>query len=602
MVERDKNHPSVLFWSLGNESGYGANHDAMAGWIRAYDPGRPLHYEAALWNTPTGNITNPRYDMNSGAHVTDIVCPMYPTIERIIAWALDESHPDRTRPLILCEYSHAMGNSNGSLGEYFDLFETLPGVQGGFIWEWIDHGIQQQTADGRKYWAYGGDFGDTPNDLNFVCDGFVWPDRTPHPGIFEYKHLAQPVKLSGFNQKTGVLTLKNKQFFNTLDWIRGGWELTVNGISRAKGALPPLTAAPGKEQKIMLKLPAVPMEPGDEAFLNFRYFAAKATNWCKAGHEIGWDQATLKAAAPQKKKVAHLPLTAPLILEKKKDSFEVKSDLLDLRASTKTGCIETLRWKGRDLLVSGPQLQIWRGPVDNDGIKGWTGQGSKPLGKWLAAGLDKLVLKQTAARSSQNEEGNVTLSFEHVGSCATSAKGIVHRHSYEIRDTGEILAENEFVVAGELADLPRLGVMLTLLPGFENLRWFGRGPLENYCDRKRSSMAGLFESTVTAQYIPYILPQEHGNHTDTRWLTLDDGKTGLKIKAIGPLEFSASHFTAHDLHAAFHTYDLTPRSEVVLNLDFRQRGLGTGSCGPDTRDPYKIQPGTYRWNYILQPF
>ncbi|MEI8339905.1 MAG: glycoside hydrolase family 2 TIM barrel-domain containing protein [Verrucomicrobiota bacterium] len=602
MLERDKNHPSILLWSLGNESGYGTNHDAMAGWIRSYDPGRPIHYEPALWNTPNGHITGAKHDLSAGARATDIVCPMYPSIERITAWALDKSHPDRTRPMILCEYSHAMGNSNGSLAEYFDAFESLPGLQGGFIWEWIDHGIQKQTSDGKKHWAYGGDFGDTPNDLNFVCDGLLWPDRTPHPGLFEYKHLAQPVMASGFNQKTSIVTIKNKQHFANLDWISGGWEITVNGIPRAFGQLPLLTALPGKEQHIALPLPKIAMKSGDEAFLNLRFHAAKATNWCKAGHEIGWNQLPLKNSSVQKKSVASLSKAPCLHFERNENFFVVNNGVFELKASVKSGCIEAFRWKDRELLVAGPKLQIWRGPIDNDGIKGWTGQTDKPLGKWLAAGLDKLVLNNVSARSLQNKDGSVTLSFEHHASCTVSAKALVHRHRYTILNTGEILAENQFIVAKSLQDLPRLGVTLLLCPGFNKLRWFGRGPWENYIDRNRSAMVGVYESTVAEQYVPYILPQENGNHTNTRWLSLDDGKTGLKIKAVGPLEFSVSHFTSHDLYSAYHTYDLSPRPEIVLNLDYRHRGLGTGSCGPDVRDPYKIQPGTYRWSYILQPF
>ncbi len=272
MVERDKNHPGIILWSLGNESFAGPNHEAMAGWIRKYDPSRPLHFEPGVWQQYTSEQPSKKpYD--SGYNVTDIVCPMYPSIELITQWATDKSHPDRRRPLIMCEYSHAMGNSNGSLADYWDAFEKYPGLQGGFIWEWLDHGIKQKTADGREYWAYGGDFGDKPNDFNFVCDGLVWPDRTPHPGIFEFKHLAQPVKAIGY--KSGVLEVKNKQDFTSPAWIRGEWELKISGRSVAKGKLPALKAAPQTSEKIRLKLPAVELAPGEEAFLNIQFFAAQ---------------------------------------------------------------------------------------------------------------------------------------------------------------------------------------------------------------------------------------------------------------------------------------------------------------------------------------
>jgi beta-galactosidase len=599
MVDRDKNHPSVIIWSLGNETGYSPNHEAMAGWIRGYDPSRPLHFEPGIWvkgveKQPTRKI----YDL--GYRVTDIVCPMYPAIDRIIEWASDRTHPDRHRPLIMCEYSHAMGNSNGSLADYWDAFEKYPGLQGGFIWEWIDHGLKRKTKEGQEYWAYGGDFGDEPNDLNFVCDGLVWPDRTPHPGIYEFKYLAQPVKVIGFNARTGVLEVKNRQDFATLAWIRCEWELKVSGNRVANGKLPVLKTAPQTEEKIDLKLPAVAVQAGQEAFLNFRFYAASATAWCKSGHEVGWDQISISAKArkdARPKAAGHGPLT----LDQNNGIFRVRNDALHLAASQETGLIETLRWQDHNILVSGPQLQIWRGPTDNDGIKGWPHQTWRPLNKWRAQGLDKLAVKAVSAKARRNKDGSITLLFEHQGACAASERAVRHQHSYTISPDGRILADNIFTIDKAILDLPRLGVVLTLKPGLEKLRWFGRGPFENYSDRKRAALINLYESTVTDQYVPYIMPQEHGNHTDVRWLSLRHESAGLLVEAAGPMEFSVSHYTAHDIDSAYHTYDLHQRAEVILNLDYRQRGLGTESCGPGPLEQYKIKPGRYAWSYTLQP-
>ena len=601
MVERDKNHPSVILWSLGNETGYSPNHDAMAGWIRGYDPSRPLHFEPGIWvkgveKQPTKKI------YNSGYRVTDIVCPMYPPIDSLIGWATDKLHPDRSRPLIMCEYSHAMGNSNGSLADYWDAFEKCPGLQGGFIWEWIDHGIKQKTKEGQEYWAYGGDFGDKPNDLNFVCDGLVWPDRTPHPGIYEFKYLAQPVKVIGFNARTGVLEIKNKQDFAALAWIRGEWELKVNGNRVAKGKLPVLKTAPQKEEKINLKVPAITVETGQEAFLNVRFYAATATAWCKSGHEVGWHQISIPAkTGKDARPKAAMHGGRPLTLDESNGIFTVENDAFHLVASSASGLIEALRWQERDFLVSGPKLQIWRGPTDNDGIKGWTDETWRPLNKWRAQGLDKLAVKAVSAKARRNKDGSITLLFEHLGDCAASDSAIRHQHSYTISPDGSIQADNTFTVDKAIPDLPRLGVVLTLKPGFEKLRWFGRGPFENYSDRKRAALVDLYESTVTEQYVPYIMPQEHGNHTDVRWLSLGCESARLLVKAAGPMEFSASHYTAQDIDSAYHTYDLHPRAEVILNLDYRQRGLGTESCGPGPLEQYKIKPGRYTWSYTLQP-
>jgi len=602
MVERDKNHASVIVWSLGNETGYSPNHDSMAGWIRGYDPSRPLHFEPGIWvqgveKQPTRKI----YDL--GYAVTDIVCPMYPAIDRLIEWATDKLHPDRTRPLIMCEYSHAMGNSNGSLADYWDAFEKYPGLQGGFIWEWIDHGLKQKTKEGQEYWAYGGDFGDEPNDLNFVCDGLVWPDRTPHPGIYEFKYLAQPVKVIGFNARTGILEIKNKQDFATLSWIRCEWELKVSGNRVASGKLPVLKTAPQKEEKINLKVPAFTVKAGQEAFLNLRFYAATATAWCKSGHEVGWHQIPIPANAGKdaKPKAARHGIS-PLKLDESDGIFTVGNNAFHLVASRETGLIEALRWQEYDILVSGPHLQIWRGPTDNDGIKGWPHQAWRPLNKWRAQGLDKLALKAVSAKARRNKDGSITLLFEHLGACVASDRAVRHQHGYTISPDGRIQAENIFTIDKSIPDLPRLGVVLTLKPGFEKLRWFGRGPFENYSDRKRAALVDLYESTVTDQYVPYIMPQEHGNHTDVRWLSLTRKSAGLLVEAAGPMEFSVSHYTAQDIDSAYHTYDLKPRAEVILNLDYRQCGLGTGSCGPGPLEQYKIKPGRHLWSYTLRPF
>ncbi len=601
MVERDKNHPAVILWSLGNETAYGPNHDAMAGWIRGYDPSRPLHCEPGIWMQYVDQQpTKHRY--HSGHRATDIICPMYHEIADLIAWSKDKSHPDQTRPLILCEYSHAMGNSNGSLADYWDAFETYPGLQGGFIWEWIDHGIKQTTADGKEYWAYGGDFDDTPNDLNFVCDGLVWPDRKPHPAVAEFRYLASPVKAVGFNPKTGVLQIRNKQDFATLAGIKGLWEVKVDGVVKAKGILPTLKTAPQKTDSLKLKLPVLKLEAGQEAFLNLRFESAK-TAWCEAGHVVGWDQFALpapkvKAAKPTKAKVQGSPLT----LTKTGEKIVVENAAVTL--AVEGGRIAAFRVQGKDRLLAGPELQVWRGATDNDGIKGWTGQDNKPLGRWLNAGIDKAEIVAAPATAKKNADGTVTVTLVHTAQCAASAKAVVLQHRYTLAPDGTLTAENVFTVdkAACEGDLPRLGVKLALPAGFEALEWFGRGPHENYWDRKRSALVDLYRSTVTEQYVPYILPQEHGNHTDVRRLALSNGKAALRVEARGPLEFSASHFTAHDLFASTHTHDLEAkaRPETILNLDLVQRGLGTAACGPDALPQYRLRPGRHAWTYVLK--
>ncbi len=569
MVERDKNHPSVILWSLGNESGFGPNHEAMAGWIRSLDPGRPLHYEGALWNHPDGSEIPDTRPYDSGYRATDVVCPMYTPIAAIKRWALDKTHPDRRRPLILCEYSHAMGNSNGSLADYWDAFERYPGLQGGFIWEWIDHGLKRRTADGREYWGYGGDFGDQPNDANFVCDGLVWPDREPHPGMFEFMHLAQPVRVR--RRPDGSFEIFNRQYFRGLEWLRGEWALLADGVVAERGALPSLKAAPRGGQRIRLPLSSR-KSSGRERHMLFRFFARKAGPWFAAGHLAAWEQVALPRATPQARAAA---------------LGETPAWSMDVDGAGRP----LVRRDGNLLFATPPALNVWRAPTDNDGIKLWSGQDRKPLGRWRALGLDRI---ESRLLHSRKERGGMWM-FQYAASgrdCWTDFRWTL---KFSTSPSGPLVVTADFVLGDGVTDIPRIGLLLQFPPGLEVLRWFGRGPWENYPDRKRSAWLAVHEDTVARQYVPYIMPQEHGLKCDTRWLELrEPGGAGVKISGRQPFAFSASHFHPEDLTAAVHTTDLVPRPETLLCIDAEHRGVGTGSCGPDTLERYQLRKSRYR--------
>ena len=589
MVARDKNHPSIIAWSLGNESGYGANHAAMAGYIRHLDPSRVLHYEGAVLGWEQGP---------TGAPVTDLICPMYPTIRALVDWAVADSPADR-RPMILCEYSHAMGNSNGSLSDYWAAFETHHGLQGGFIWEWCDHGLLQHDPQGRPYYAYGGDFGDEPNDLNFCCDGIVGPDRTPHPALWEFKTLAQPVAVSWASP--GKIEVCNRRDFTSLADLAGAWTLEIDGLAVGAGSLPALDVPPGEARSFDIKLPTVPLKLGQEAFVRLSFTLRHATSYAPAGHEVAWVQLPSDLPVQTSALITREP-PAPLSLVDDGDLITVSGAEFEVAFSRVSGGMTRYLWRHHPLVLQGPRLQIWRGPTDNDGIKGWSGQGSKPLGRWREAGLADLILRPAKIEVTSSEAGSAVIAITQTSSCTASQDAVTHTHTYSIHGDGRIMVDNHFVIDPALPDLPRLGVTVTLPSDAEQLEWLGRGPGETYIDRKTAGWIGRFKGSVTDQYTAYVMPQEHGNKTDLRWLALSSDMAGITFAPLAPCEGSASHFTPHDLQAASHTTDLTPRAEVFVNLDVRQRGLGTASCGPDTLDRYLVVPGSYHLSFEIRPF
>lgn len=582
MVETDKNHPSVIFWSLGNESGYGPNHDAAAGWIRGFDPSRLVHYEGAI--RPWGE------GWAGGQRVTDVICPMYPQIKDIVAWSQESKDP---RPMILCEYTHAMGNSNGCLSDYWDAFETQPGLQGGYIWEWIDHGIKQLAPDGRAYWAYGGDFGDQPNDANFCADGIIWPNRAPHPGLYEFKHLVQPVRVLPGDLAKGHIRIVNRQDFTSLDWLRGEWEMTIGGKRVQQGDLPALQIRPGEILDVRLDL--TPPTAAGERFLNLRFFQRKDTLWATAGHEVAWQQIALPAetAKPARKQAGQVSAS---------DGAAITLQAGDVKAvfDKEVGVLVSFGAGPRNLIQRGPLLNVWRAATDNDGLKLRDRESPrKVLSRWLAQGLDRVQRRLVSMRLVE-KGGLPAVEIVHDASGSAQWDDFKHVQVHTLFPGGQLEVLNTVWIGNGISDIPRVGVQMELAPGYEQLTWFGRGPWENYCDRKASAMVGLHVSTVSDEYVPYIMPQEHGHKTDVRWLALQNGSGhGLRVDGMPLIEFSASHFRDEDLWQATHTIDLTPRPQVILSLDHVQRGLGTASCGPDTLEKYRILESQYSFSYTL---
>ncbi len=554
MAQRDKDHPSVIAWSLGNESGYGANHEAAAAWLRRYDSSRPLHYEGAV-----------RFDWNAGHTVTDLVCPMYPPIDAIIAYGLD---PVGDRPLILCEYSHAMGNSNGTLADYWDAIESTPGLQGGFIWEFWDHGLLQDLPEGRQRWAYGGDFGDTPNDGNFVLDGMVWPDRRPKPAMWEHRAIAAPVTigLHDAGRADPGLAVRNRFDFSTLDRVRGTWQAAIDGDVVASGEVPALGIGPG--ETAIVPLPGVSaaigeLPPTSEAWLTTHWTLSDDQPWAPAGTELAVLQVRLSPSA--------VPVAPPA---------------LDADA---TAPVDAEGHVVHERLVIDGGLSLWRAPTDNDRIGG-------QLGRWRDAGLDRQERPEVAV---ERDGPRASVSSVYV---TPAGHRIDHHRVVTARAGGAIHVEETATIPPELTDVPRLGTVLEFQPGLEQLEWAGTGPHETYPDRRRSGLHGRWASTVADAATPYVRPQENGGRADVRWLTLTDphGGGGIRLELGQPSQVSATHHRATDLETATHDIDLVARPETIVHLDVAHRGLGTASCGPDTLERYLVGPGTYRWTWTLQ--
>jgi beta-galactosidase len=544
MVQRDRNHASVIMWSLGNESGYGAHHDAAAAWVRHADS-RPVHYESACFiEAKTSGL--------AGARASDVMSLMYASIEQMQLWA---SFPDAKRPFILCEYSHAMGNSNGSLHEYWELFENHPIIQGGFIWEWVDHGLWNSQ---KNHWNYGGDYGEIPHDGNFCADGLIQPDRTPHPAMREVKYLQQPVAVRLLEQKDNTIQLeiKNKNWFSSLSWLHGTWERLADGVSVAQGELPELEVAPQTTQVLTLELPD---HSAAEHHLNLYFHTKENTAWADAGHLVAWQQLELQK------------------------TVQVNQVIPSKALSWKVGEVTALK--------KAPQLCLFRAPIDNDGIYTVPLRPEMVLNKWLAWGLEQEFKVETTERAeTQLENGQTALEQTKKYSSNT----IPDLAIVKSRVVGSRF-EYDIWVNPTCDDLPRIGIELHLDTSLENLRYFGLGAEETYPDRKTGAMLGVYTSTVTQQYFPYIMPQETGHHEQTRWLELTNQTgAGLRFSSETPFGFNALHYTTHDLYKALHTSDLTPRAEVILHLDAAMRGLGTGSCGPDTREAYLVRGGWHR--------
>lgn len=582
MVERDKNHPSVLFWSLGNESGFGCNFKAMSAWCKQADPTRLIHYEE-----------------DREAEACDVVSTMYSSVEKMAGFGQLADHP---KPHILCEFAHAMGNGPGGLRAYFDTFDAYRRLQGGFVWEWIDHGIRRKTADGKVDYAYGGDYGDEPNNSNFVIDGLVRPDRTPSPGLIEYKKILEPVRVEHIDRNR--IRVTNRYDFLSLDHLHADWSVTVEGRPVQSGvlSLPPIGPGECAVLDVPVRTDAQPVshEAGAERWLNIGFSLAADCRWGERGHEIAWAQFALEAAGNEQSgdEAARAEAAAParsLACTEDGRQIVLANDWFQAAFDARQPGMHSLRINGQELLHGGPRLNFWRAPIDND---------MYVLPEWRKAHLDKLSERIDACRWDRVDEGTVRIHWTSRIAPPVHDWGFRCETTYTVSASGLIAIDVHGVPAGKTpAMLPKIGLQLELPSEMDAVSWYGRGPGENYADSKEAGRFGVYRKSVDELFTSYIYPQENGNRSDVRWVSIADG-SGIGLLAAGAptLEFSARRYTDADLEAAKHATDLVPRDFITLNLDYRQNGLGSNSCGPAQAPEAAVTSEAFRFRMLLQPY
>ena len=582
MVERDKNHPCVIIWSLGNESGYGPNHDAAAGWTHGYDPTRLVHYE--------GTIRVP----GEVSPIVDVISIMYPTLDRLIELA---ENPNDNRPVIICEYAHSMGNSTGNLKEYWETIRKYKRLRGGFIWDWVDQGIRRKTDEGEEWWAYGGDFGDEPNDLNFCINGLIWPDRKPHPAMWECKKIFQPVEVEAVDLCAGKVKIINRYDFSDLSELDILWELSADGEILERGQLPKLNTQAGGSQIVTVPFTMPELKPGSEYWLTLRFKLSNDTIWAEKGHEVAWSQFRMPFDVPAGPvlKVEDMPAVKLKESPKKVMISGVKFNLI---FDKEKAHIISFNYMGSELMKSGPSLNVWRAPTDNDAAIIAVGMA---VG-WRKFGLDRIEHKIKSVEVDQIGPQVVRIRVASNACAPDVAEGFDCRYTYTVYGSGDIIIDTDIVPSDKLPPLPRIGLQFCIPGDYNTFTWYGRGPHENYCDRKEGAPVGVYSGTVDDQYVPYIKPQENGNKTDMRWVSLTD-KNGIGLLAVGIplLEVSAHHFTTEDLTRAKHTFELKRREDITLNLDYKQSGLGGASCGPGTLPKYLIKPEPVHFSVRIRP-
>lgn len=582
MVQRDKNRSSIIMWSMGNESAYGCNFEKALAWTKKFDPDRITQYESARYRN---------YDITYDYENLDLYSRMYPSLQEIE----DYLKNDGSKPFLLVEYCHSMGNGPGDFEDYFQMIHKDDRMCGGFVWEWCDHAIAHGTAEnGKTRYYYGGDHGEAIHDGNFCMDGLVYPDRTPHTGLLEYKNVYRPVRVVSYDQKNGQIVLHNYMDFDNLkDYVDISYEMTQDGLTVEKGKLANVVAAPHSDAEVELKLQIPNI---GKVYLKLIYRLKKEMPLLEQGYELGFDEMKLANEDDRNRQAVKW-----LEQEKVIGTINVKENDRQIVLQAKdfiyvldkrTGLFEDMQFAGRSYINHPMELNIWRAPTDNDMyIKQ----------EWKKAHYDAAYTRAYRIEVLQNKHG--VLIMEHVAVVADTVQKILDvKMTWKINEDGKIEAVIEAIKDKEFPDLPRFGIRMFLNKKMDEITYFGMGPQESYRDKHQASCHGLFRSKVAQMHEDYIRPQENGSHYDCDYVELTNGQCGIAAVSKNPFSFNASVYTQEELERVSHNYELKESDSIVFCMDYAMNGIGSNSCGPDVLDKYRFAEEAFQFQFELIPF
>ena len=582
MVERDKNRFCIVMWSMGNESAYGCNFEKALEWTKNFDPDRITQYESARYRN---------YDETYDYSNLDVYSRMYPALSEIQEY-LDK---DGSKPFLLVEYCHSMGNGPGDFEDYFQMIQDNDKMCGGFVWEWCDHAIAHGTAEnGKTIYAYGGDHGEEIHDGNFCMDGLVYPDRTVHTGLLEYKNVYRPARVISYNKESGELVLHNYMDFDDLkDYVKISYELTQDGLVISKGILPEFSVAPHGEGKTNLK---INVPENGKCYLKLIYHLKKELPLLDEDHILGFDEIEVSKEDTKcklaKKWIPKTVVDSELQVNENDTQIHIKGREFAYTIDKRTALFTEMKFAGREYLNHPMELNIWRAPTDNDMyIKS----------EWKKAHYDKAYTRAYTTEVAQGKHGVKITS--HASVVAETVQKILDvTITWKIEAAGKIDADIAVTKDDEFPDLPRFGVRMFLDKKLSAVRYFGMGPQESYCDKHQAASHGLYQANVDDLHEDYIRPQENGSHYDCEYVELNNSRYGIVVSAENAFSFNASYYTQEELEEKTHNYELIESDSVVFCVDYALNGIGSNSCGPVVLEQYRFDDVLFRFQFTLIPY